>query len=103
MLEIITEGAKTSIIISDPTPNENEIIERAKAVQEGIPYNPRKHSKEEIKSMFAKFRCNQKGTEQSQSSEEPPKGSATPAPQIPDIPEKYFSPAEPLNDDDYPF
>lgn len=102
MLEIKTEGEKTTISITNPSKDEAEIIERAKAVNAGIPYNPHKQSKEEIKAMFSKFKCNQKENEQGSNTETPAEKSAVPNVQAPDIPEKYFAPAEPLADDDYP-
>lgn len=107
MLEIKYDGSKTTIIVSNPDPEETEIIERAKAVQAGIPYNPRRQTKEEIKSMFAKFRCNQNRGAENKPEEETKKENDTTVPQIPNIPDKYFAPAEASDDaveeDDYPF
>lgn len=103
MLEIINENNKVSIIISEPSPEENEIIERAKAVLSGVPFQRRRQTKEEIKNMFSKFRCNQSGGEHNKESTEDTNIITTPTPQIPDIPDKYFSPVEDIADDDYPF
>jgi hypothetical protein len=103
MLEIKNENNIIHIIISNPSPEETEIIERAKACQAGIPFQRRRQTKEEIKNMFSKFRCNQSRGEVNQESSEEANTDAAPISQIPDIPDKYFAPVDEVPDDDYPF
>lgn len=103
MLDIKNGNNSIVITITEPTPEELEIYKRAKACKEGFPFQRKKQSKDEIKTMFSKFRCNQSREEETQDKAKTETSSAAPTFEFPDIPEKYFAPVDECPDDDYPF